>query len=40
MDVATGNESANQVEINGDLQPGEKIVRKASDDLQEGLVIK
>jgi len=40
VDVATGNESANQVEINGDLQPGEKIVRKASDDLQEGLVIK
>lgn len=40
VDVATGNESANQVEISGDLQPGEKIVRKASDDLQEGLVIK
>jgi membrane fusion protein, multidrug efflux system len=40
VDVTTGNESANQVEVNGDLQPGEKIVRKASDDLQEGLVIK
>ena len=40
VDVATGNESADQVEIAGDLQPGEKIVRKASDDLQEGLVIK
>ena len=40
VDVATGNESAIQVEISGDLQPGEKIVREASDDLQEGLVIK
>ncbi len=40
IDVATGNESADQIEITGDLQPGEKIVRKASDDLQEGLVIK
>jgi membrane fusion protein (multidrug efflux system) len=40
VDVATGNESADKIEITGDLQPGEKIVRKASDDLQEGLVIK
>lgn len=40
IDVATGNESADEIEITGDLQPGEKIVRKASDDLQEGLVIK
>ena len=40
VDVATGNESAEKIEITGDLQPGEKIVRKASDDLQEGLVIK
>jgi membrane fusion protein, multidrug efflux system len=40
VDVTTGNESADQVEITGDLQPGEKIVRKANDDLQEGLVIK
>lgn len=39
VDVATGNESADQVEITGDLRPGEKIVRKASDDLREGLVI-
>jgi len=40
IDVATGNESASKVEITGDLQPGEKIVQKASDDLQEGLEIK
>jgi len=40
VDVATGNETAEKVEITGDLQPGEKIVRKASDDLQEGVAIK
>lgn len=40
VDVATGNESADKVEITGDLQPGEMIVAKASDDVQEGLVIK
>jgi membrane fusion protein (multidrug efflux system) len=39
VDVATGNESVDKVEISGDLQPGEKIVRKASDDLQEGLTL-
>lgn len=40
VDVATGNESAERVEITGDLQPGERIVTKASDDLQEGVAIK
>lgn len=39
VDVATGNESADKVEITGDLQPGETIVTKASDDMQEGLKI-
>jgi membrane fusion protein (multidrug efflux system) len=40
VDVATGNESTDNVEITGNLQPGERIVSKASDDLQEGLAIK
>jgi membrane fusion protein, multidrug efflux system len=40
VDVVTGNESADKVEITGDLQPGERIVTKASDDMQEGLAIK
>ncbi|HUB59175.1 MAG TPA: efflux RND transporter periplasmic adaptor subunit [Puia sp.] len=40
VDVATGNESADQVEITGDLHPGERIVTIASDDLQEGIAIK
>jgi membrane fusion protein (multidrug efflux system) len=32
VDVATGNESASQVEITGDLQPGEEVVAKANDE--------
>ncbi|HVU93658.1 MAG TPA: efflux RND transporter periplasmic adaptor subunit [Puia sp.] len=40
IDVATGNESADRVEITGKLQPGERIVSKASDDLQDGVTIK
>ncbi len=40
VDVATENESADKVEITGDLQSGEMIVTKASDDMQEGLAIK
>lgn len=40
IDVATGNESVDKVEITGDLRPGDTIVMKASDDLQEGIAIK
>jgi len=40
VDVATGNESADKVEITGDLRPGEQIVAHASDDLPDGLAIK
>jgi membrane fusion protein (multidrug efflux system) len=40
VDVATGNESANSIAITGNLQPGERIVTKASDDMQDGLAIK
>ena len=32
IDVATGNESASEVEITGDLQPGEEVVAKANDE--------
>lgn len=39
VDVATGNESANAIEITGDLRAGDRIVRKASDDIQDGLTI-
>jgi membrane fusion protein, multidrug efflux system len=40
IDVATGNETADRVEITGDLQPGEQVVAHASDELQEGLTVK
>jgi len=40
VDVTTGNESADKVEITGDLRPGEQILAHASDDLQDGLTIK
>jgi membrane fusion protein (multidrug efflux system) len=39
VDVATGNESSDKVEVTGDLRPGESIVTKASDDMQEGVAI-
>ncbi len=39
VDVATGNETVDKVEITGDLHPGEEIVRQASDEIQEGLAI-
>jgi membrane fusion protein (multidrug efflux system) len=40
VDVATGNESADKVEITGDLRSGEKIISHASDEMQDGLAIK
>jgi RND family efflux transporter MFP subunit len=39
VDVATGNESADKVEITGNLQPGEPIIAHANDELPEGAVI-
>jgi RND family efflux transporter MFP subunit len=40
VDVATGNESADRIEVTGNLRAGERIVTKASDDVQDGLVVK
>jgi RND family efflux transporter MFP subunit len=40
VDVATDNETADRVEITGDLRPGEEVVAHASDELQEGLTVK
>ena len=40
IDVATGNESADKVEITGDLRSGEQLVVHATDDLPDGLAIK
>jgi membrane fusion protein, multidrug efflux system len=40
IDVATGNETADKIEVIGDLQPGEQILSHASDEQQEGVTIK
>jgi RND family efflux transporter MFP subunit len=40
VDVATGNETPDSIEITGDLQPGESIVTRASDEMQEGLTVR
>jgi RND family efflux transporter MFP subunit len=40
VDVTTGNESADKVEINGPLQPGETILTHANDEIPEGTTIK
>ncbi|MBS1665503.1 MAG: efflux RND transporter periplasmic adaptor subunit [Bacteroidetes bacterium] len=40
VDVATGNESTDKVEITGDLKPGEQILSRASDEIQDGLTVK
>ncbi len=39
VDVATGNQLANQIEIMGNLQPGDTIVVHADDEIPEGTII-
>ena len=40
VDVTTGNESNNRVEVIGDLHPGEEVISNASDDIREGTPIR
>jgi len=40
VDVTTGNDSADKVEISGSLQPGETILTHANDELPEGTPVK
>jgi membrane fusion protein (multidrug efflux system) len=40
VDVTTGTDSADKVEVTGDLQPGEQVIAHASDELQDGVTIK
>ncbi|MBS1946518.1 MAG: efflux RND transporter periplasmic adaptor subunit [Bacteroidetes bacterium] len=39
VDVATGNENAASVEVYGKLQPGEKVIINANDEIKEGKVM-
>jgi membrane fusion protein (multidrug efflux system) len=40
VDVTTGNESDNRIEILGDLQAGEEVVANATDETKEGIAVK
>jgi|YelNatPaOPRAMG01_1025707.scaffolds.fasta_scaffold00038_112 membrane fusion protein (multidrug efflux system) len=39
VDVHTGNDSGTQVEVYGDLKPGEEVVTNPSDDIKDGSTI-
>jgi RND family efflux transporter MFP subunit len=36
IDVKTGSESADKIEIYGNLQQGDKVITKANDEIKEG----
>jgi len=40
VDVQTGNESGDRVEVLGTLQPGEQVIASANDEIKEGTTIK
>jgi membrane fusion protein (multidrug efflux system) len=40
VDVSTGNESKDNVEIIGALQPGEEVIVNANDEIKEGVALK
>lgn len=40
VDVTTGNESDNRIEILGDIRAGEAVVANASDETKEGMALK
>ena len=40
MDVVTGNETSDKVEIFGNLEDGDTIVINANDEIKEGSEIK
>jgi RND family efflux transporter MFP subunit len=40
VDVQTGNESSDRVEVLGALQPGDQVIANANDEIKEGINIK
>jgi multidrug efflux pump subunit AcrA (membrane-fusion protein) len=40
VDVTTGNEGRDQIEILGNIQTGESVIANANDEIKEGLTIK
>ncbi len=39
LDVSTGNQTADKVEVFGNLQDGDKVIRNASDEIKEGIKV-
>lgn len=40
VDVNTGNQSSSQIEIVGEVQPGEQVIANANDEIKSGITIK
>ena len=40
VDVTTGNEGRDRVEIIGDIKSGERVIANASDEIKEGIALK
>lgn len=40
VDVTTGNESGDRIEVIGDLSNGEEVIAKADDEIKEGIPVK
>ena len=40
LDVQTGNESSSRVEVLGALQPGDRVIANANDEIKEGITVK
>lgn len=39
VDVITGNESADRIEVFGQLQPGTEVIMNANDEIKEGTIV-
>jgi hypothetical protein len=39
VDVSTGNESNQRVEIVGDVKAGEQVIAPANDEIKEGVTV-
>lgn len=39
VDVSTGNENSDKIEIVGDVQPGEEVIANANDEIKEGTTV-
>ncbi|ANH83666.1 hypothetical protein A8C56_03145 [Niabella ginsenosidivorans] len=40
VDVSTGNDGGGNIEVFGNLNPGEKVITRANDEIEEGIPVK